>query len=98
MNSLDNSIELFRREGLELIQTCSSCPEQYDVKKEGQMCGYIRLRSGRYTVEWPEVMKGMLHYDVLEGNKDSFDEDERETYLTKALIFILRKLKANETI
>lgn len=30
----------------ELLQTCEACPEQYDVIRDNQCVGYLRLRHG----------------------------------------------------
>lgn len=42
--------------GLEFILTCGACPEQYDVfDNNGNMVGYVRLRWGELTCEYPDV-------------------------------------------
>lgn len=42
--------------GLQFIQTCGACPEQYDVlDKSGNTVGYVRLRWGGLTCEYPDV-------------------------------------------
>lgn len=38
-------------EGVELIQTCGACPEQYDMLLFGKRVGYLRLRHSHCTVE-----------------------------------------------
>jgi len=40
--------------GVTLINTCSGCPEQYDASYKGEQAGYLRLRWGRLTVEYPD--------------------------------------------
>ena len=34
--------------GLQLILTCSACPEQYDVFQNEKQVGYLRLRHGHF--------------------------------------------------
>ena len=36
--------------GYEFVLTCSACPEQYDVYKNGEYVAYVRLRYGMLTV------------------------------------------------
>jgi hypothetical protein len=39
---------------LTFVQTCPACPEQYDaVDETGQQVGYLRLRHGRFRVDYP---------------------------------------------
>jgi len=37
--------------GYKLVLTCGACPEQYDVFKNGQQVGYLRLRHGFFSAE-----------------------------------------------
>lgn len=46
--------------GLKFICTCDACPEQYDViytsqDKNSYIVGYVRLRYGKLTCEFPDV-------------------------------------------
>ena len=46
--------------GCTLHLTCAASPEQYDVFKDGQQIGYLRLRHGEFIAEYgacdgPEV-------------------------------------------
>ncbi len=54
--------------GLTFTKTCSACPEQYDVYDEhGKLVGYVRLRGGRLTCDYPDV-DGELIYSADIGN------------------------------
>lgn len=75
----------FKIEGAMLVLTCSACPEQYDVFKGGQQIGYLRLRSGSFTADYP-YCGGRLVYSAHPRGDGMFDDEyERRTYLTKAV-------------
>lgn len=71
----------------QLVKTCAACPEQYDVLRGERQVGYLRLRSGYFRCDYPDVDGKTIyeHYfeDKLKGMFD--DEDERRKYLTEAL-------------
>lgn len=81
--------------GLDFIETCSACPEQYDVKDErGNMVGYVRLRYGGLTCEYPEV-GGELIYSQYFGEDwmGCFESDEqRKNYLSIIANKIIEKI------
>ena len=70
-----------------LVNTCEACPEQYDVYKkevfEHNLMGYIRLRWGILTLEYPYVGGEMLYiHDFYEEFKGIFNNNnERDDYL-----------------
>ena len=69
---------------IHLVQTCSMCPEQYDVKdQDGNMLGYLRLRWGQFTVQCPDY-GGETVYSAEPNGDGMFDDEEREMYLTCA--------------
>ena len=74
-------------EGLRLEMTCGACPEQYDaydVQGEGESSiGYLRLRHGSFTVEYPDV-GGELVYSAHPKGDGIFYKEERDYYLTAA--------------
>ena len=41
-------------QGLNFIETCGACPEQYDVTLHGRLVGYVRLRWGTVTCDYPD--------------------------------------------
>ena len=48
--------------GYKLIETCSACPEQYDVfDGAGNLAAYLRFRFGRFTCEVPYVGGEMIY-------------------------------------
>lgn len=76
---------------IELRKTCSACPEQYEAYLGDKQVGYLRLRHGYFTVEFPDV-HGKLIYSAEPKGDGMFHEDEREYYLYKAKEKILREL------
>lgn len=79
-------------DGLVFKLTCFACPEQYDVYLDNKQIGYVRLRWGHITAEYPDVM-GKLIYDEDAGGYDFagcfHSESERIMHLTE----IARRLR-----
>lgn len=73
--------------GYDLFMTCSACPEQYDVLKDGEQVGYLRLRHGRFTATYPDV-RGNLVYDAHPMGDGIFEDQERLYHLTAAVMMI----------
>lgn len=74
---------------LTLEQTCSACPEQYDLLVKGGECvAYLRLRHGYFTVECPDV-GGELVYEAQPDGDGCFMPYEREEYLNAAIQAIM---------
>lgn len=74
-------------EGLELVQTCECCPEQYNVLYNGIWIGYIRYRSGHFTCQ--PVFDGQLiiNYLVIHETDDwslTLKDDNREEWLIES--------------
>jgi len=76
----------------QLKLTCSACPEQYDVFKDGKQVGYLRLRHGHFYASIPDV-DGKTVYEGYPNGDGSFEEDERKQFLTEAIIAIDSKTK-----
>lgn len=77
---------------IELIQTCSAFPEQYDAKLDGEEVGYLRLRWGYFTVTCPGV-RGIVVYECEIGHDLSgmFENDrQRRKKLKKARMAIAK--------
>lgn len=78
-------------------ETCSACPEQYDVFYNDRMVGYVRLRWGNLTAEYPAcdgetIFEYTFEKDDLKGCFDS--NEERMLYLNmiaNALIIVINK-------
>lgn len=73
--------------GLCFYKTCWACPEQYDVYDDKEkIVGYVRLRWGRLTCEYPDV-GGELIYDADIGDSwcGEFDNDEQRQFHLMAI-------------
>lgn len=68
---------------IELELTCKSCPEQYDAYIDGEEVGYLRLRHGQFTVQFPDV-DGECVYDKRTQGDGEFAESERQSELNAA--------------
>lgn len=84
--------KLYARNGFDLQLTCSACPEQYDVFFDGNKAGYLRLRHGRFTLEYPDCMEELLLDEYPDGD-GMFEQQERLVFLTKALRAIQARMK-----
>ncbi len=72
--------------GLRLEQTSGWCPEQYDVYDNGDnQVGYLRLRHGCFTCEYPDCGGEMLFEASPKGDGGFADDAERTFYLTLAI-------------
>ena len=79
--------------GCKLIMTCYVCPEQYDVFLGDRQIGYLRLRWGHFTADYPDV-GGELVYEagLGDGFAGSFETiEERQTHLTAAVKALLAR-------
>lgn len=72
---------------IELVETCSACPEQYDMLVDGQNVGYFRLRHGHYRVENAEMTT--TYYTAEPDGDGCFDPEERNFFLTMGKIAVL---------
>ena len=81
--------------GLDFFCTCSACPEQYDVTDEnGNMVGYVRLRWGGLSCEYPWVGGEVIYTaSIGDGWTGCFEsEHQRTRHLTKVAKAIRKKL------
>ena len=75
--------------GLLFLETCSACPVQYDVFKDGARRGYFRMRSGIAEValysapddEFPAFMDGRILVRSFDDDplKGWFDSDQEQS-------------------
>ena len=79
------SIEIVR-----LVMTCSACPEQYDAFIGDKKIGYLRLRHGHFTVEYPDCGDEMVYTASPDGD-GIFNNDERDYYLRFAVDALQRR-------
>ena len=80
---------------LEFKCTCSACPEQYDVfDSDGSIVGYVRLRWGGLTCEYPDVGGEVIYEaDIGDGWCGSFEsESQRVEHLNNIADKILEKI------
>jgi len=79
-------------EDITLDQTCGACPEQYNAFLDGEQVGYLRLRHGTFTVDFPDCGGETILVRFPEG--DGFFRDyERDLYLDAAKSAILNHIK-----
>lgn len=78
-------------ENIRLEKTCEACPEQYDAFIGDKQVGYLRLRWGTFTVNYPDV-KGEEIYSAEPEGDGMFEEEERSTFLEQAKMAILNKI------
>lgn len=71
----------------ELFQTCVACPEQYDVFYNEARIGYLRLRHGRFTAEYPDVggITVLICYPPDDCDGMFCDDEIRVHYLAMAV-------------
>ena len=74
-----------------LEKTCSACPEQYDVYLDNKQVGYLRLRHGYFTCNYPDCSGELIHVDCPKGDGE-FCDDERDFHIKRALEKIKEKL------
>lgn len=70
--------------GCTLERTCYACPEQYDVFFQDFQIGYLRLRHGTFTAEYPDVGGKLAYYGYPEGD-GIFEDSERFFFLREAV-------------
>lgn len=76
-----------------LSMTCEACPEQYDAFIGDKQVGYLRLRHGRFRVDYPEC-GGETVYSADPRGDGIFEPSERDYYLTEAKKAIIKKLNS----
>jgi hypothetical protein len=77
---------------LNFKQTCGACPEQYDVYDDkNNLVGYLRLRHGVFTVNYPWVGGETILREFPDGD-GCFEDYEREKYMAMAEAKIIERL------
>jgi hypothetical protein len=82
---------------IQLVRTNYRYPEQYDAYLDGRQVGYLRLRNGGFTVDFPDC-EGETIYEASPRGDGRFEDDERDCHLRLAVGAILKKLKRNSEI
>lgn len=83
--------------GLNFVKTCSACPEQYEVfKGRRKQVGYVRLRWGSLTCEYPDVGGEYIYTaNIGNGYTGEFEnQEQREYHLNAIADKILKKMGA----
>lgn len=70
--------------GYDLELTCSACPEQYDVYKDGKQVGYLRLRHGYFVASYLDCGGETVYESATDGD-GIFMDDERDRHLFNAI-------------
>lgn len=76
--------------GVELRLTCGACPEQYEAYQEGQQIGYLRLRHGYFSVDYPDCGGDEVYTARPEGDGVFSGGGEREYHLRRAVAELKR--------
>lgn len=84
--------KLYKKYNLDIVCTCIACPEQYDVFKNGEQVGYLRLRHGEFRVDYPNCGGETIFYANPQGD-GIFEKNERFNYLLLSLRAINQKIK-----
>ena len=78
-----------------LIKTCEAYPEEYDAYLGTVQIGYLRLRHGLFTVNYPDVGGEEVYWARPKG-EGYFDKDERKHRLWLAVDALMRKHTGEE--
>lgn len=87
--------------GLNFVQTCGACPEQYDVyDNDHNIVGYVRLRWGGLSCEYPDVGGEEIYSaNIGDGWTGSFDnQEDRDYHLNAIANRILGKIKQSDKV
>jgi hypothetical protein len=80
-------------EGFTLNLTSFAYPEQYEVfDKDGNQCGYIRLRNGKLRCDFPDCGDETLYSAEPKGDGWFADNEERQFYLAKIIECIKERI------
>lgn len=85
----DESVVMYN--DIQLINTCSGQPEQYNAVYRGAQVGYLRLRWGYFNTEYPDCDGVTVYGCEVEGDGE-FIDSEREEHLRAATAAIKAKL------
>ena len=74
--------------GLEFKETCYASPEQYDVFRDNEeQVGYVRLRWGSLSCEYPDVGGELIYHADIDGCgwTGRFPSDEERMFHLNAI-------------
>ena len=86
-----------RIQDFDFVETCSACPEQYDVYLGGNLVGYVRLRYGQLSAWCPTITGNPEHEVYTHQFEDEWlgefhDDDERTEYLNECADAIMARM------
>lgn len=84
-------LEALDQLGFVLHLTSPSVPEQYEILKSGNTCGYVRARHCEMTVSYPDAGGEDLYRGPVDGF-GGFTDNEREVKLLFALTLIAARM------
>lgn len=77
--------------GLTMELSCASALEQYELFKDGDPSGHIRVRWSHFTVDFPDAAGENLCDGSVDGF-GGFSDSERENCLLMAISLIERRM------
>ena len=82
---------------IKLVRTSVAVPEQYDAFDDsGEQVGYLRLRHGRFRVDFPSD-GGRTILEAGPKGDGIFDDDECDVYLQQACDAIAGRLPRGQS-
>ena len=66
--------------GLDFVCTCAYVPEQYDVYHDERKIGYLRLRSGNWSVDWLPTGKMKYRETLLKKSLNPWEGVQHDRY------------------
>lgn len=84
----------------EFKETCSACPEQYDVYLEGKQVGYVRLRWGGLRCDYPDVGGDTIYtHNFEDGLLGAFTNNNvRNYHLEKIAESLYNRISQTENL
>lgn len=82
--------------GLRFENTCGACPEQYDVFLEGEQVGYVRVRHGWVSAEYPDCGGTHIYSDYIHGDGSFEDTAERMKHLRLIATLLHGRIQHNQ--
>ena len=90
-NAIPETVKMWKKpiliHGYRLQQTCSACPEQYDVYAGEEQVAYFRLRHGHFYAAVPDH-GGDTVYEASPDGDGIFADYERVRHLTEAILAV----------
>lgn len=87
---------MYTIKGLDFVQTCFACPEQYDVFNNGEQVCYVRLRWGCLYAECPDVGgERVYEADIGDDMAGIFKSEDQRQYYLKQIAKAVKKWLEN---